>query len=291
MKKLKIFLFGAVASALFALCVPASAQSRGGSDSAGASFAEVTFRCTYWQRPKEKVPPLFVREGKNFSPIAFFEMGFQRSYAYQGELPIPVYRKATEAEAEQRKLAGMKKSEAEYVPYFTIDPQGMKDIGVLLLPGKMENKPANEMIVFNWSEKDFPFGSIRIMNLSKRRLMGQLTPRGAEKGERFQLNHKKYFTSKPIGDARKKMYELQLATVVNKKPLLVFSSSAPFFSDTRSMIFIIPAGKNPQQKDGVPEFDFKMLKDYKRPAAEADVPAARKNPNRRKPAPPPPGAK
>lgn len=261
MRFLKILTIGA-----FAVLVAGTelfAQARVGGDP--ADTASVTFRCAWWQRPDGQQPPLYVKDGRDYKFLTLFEMAFQRGYEYRGVLPIPIFRKATEAEIEQRKAAGVKKADLEYIPLFAVNPRGMKDIGVILLPGKLENKPDKEMLVFDWSEKSFPYGTIRIANFFRRGLIGQLTPQGEDRGENFRLKHMEIFTSKPIGEKRR-IYDIQLAAVVDKQPKVIYSSAAAFFPETRTMIFIIPKPGQKVQPGELPALEFRAIKD-RRPVA------------------------
>ncbi len=256
-------------SAALCFCVPAEvfAQSRGARSAApaAAKVASVTFRCALWQRAGTEVPMLYVKDGNDYRLLQLFEMAFQRSFEYRGPLPIPVFRKATEAEIEQRKAEGVKAADREYIPLFFINPRGMKDFGVIFLPGKFEKKPDREILVFDWSERAFPYGTIRIANFSRRGLIGQLTPKDEkDKTQNFRLRQAGMFTSAPIG-AKRKIYEIQLAALVDKEPKVVYSSAAAFFGDTRTMIFVIPAAGEKAAPGEAPKLDFRFLKDRRRP--------------------------
>ena len=157
----------------------AEAQARRGLGSATATDT-VIFRCAYWEKPAN-APQLFVKEGKDYVYLNVLKMAFARPYKYRGALPIPVYRKATPEEVAQRKSEGVKASDLEYIPLFTINPRGMKDIGVIFLPGALERKTEDTQLVFDYSEKSFPYGSIRVLNFSGRALLGRLVPQGDDK--------------------------------------------------------------------------------------------------------------
>lgn len=263
MHLLKSFCVGVIA--LLATSLPAFAQARAGASPLDAAAGAVTLRCALWQRAGMDIPALYIKDGSDYKIFQLFEMMFQKEYKYRGPVPIAVYRKATEAEIAQRKAEGMKKSEQEYIPLFAINPKGMKDIGVILLPGKLENKPEKEILVFDWSEKAFPYGTIRIANFSRRGLMGQLTPQGSDKGETFKLKHGAFFTSEKLAEKRK-IYELQLAASVNKKPQVIYSSAASFYGDARTMIFIIPDMTSKAGAEEAPKLDFRSIRDRKRVA-------------------------
>lgn len=252
-------------SAALCFCVPAEvfAQSRGARSAApaAAKVASVTFRCAFWQKPKG-MPELYVKSDGGYAALPVHVMAFSPKYSYRGPLPIPVFRKATEAEIEQRKAEGVKAADAAYVPVASINPRGMRDVGVIFLPGALEKKDEKLQLVFDCSEKNFPYGSIRVLNFSTRDLLGRLTPRGGE-AENFRLRHGSGFLSKPQ-EKEREIYDVRFAAIVNKKPKLVYSSGAAFFKSSRVLLFVIPAdpesAKNP---NAVPELDFRLLKDYK----------------------------
>lgn len=273
---MKRILFVILAFAALCVCVPAFAQSRGGA-SRGArggaadfdpSAVSVTLRVAYWTKPEGKdAQKLYIKSGHEYHILPVLEMAFQYSIDYRGTVPIPVYRKATEAEMAAQKDAGVKKADIGFIPLFSINPRDMRDIGVILLPGKLENKPAGEVLIFDWSDKAFPYGSVRIGNFCKRRLMGLLKPQDEPQGETFALGPGKFFTSSPVkGNSR--IYELQLAALVKKEPQIVYSSAARFYGNARTILFIVPKAGVPQPKDGVPVLDFRSIQEYK-PAEHA----------------------
>lgn len=269
MKRILVFIL-----LLAALCVPAFAQSRGGARAGRAAAldepgtTQVILRCAYWQRPADKdAQKLFIKSGHEYRILPVLEMAFQYSIDYRGPVPIPVYRKATEAEIAARQAAGVKKTDLEYVPLFSINPRGMKDIGVVLLPGNLENKAEKDVLVFDWSEKAFPYGSVRIANFCKRRLMGMLKPQGDPEGETFALAPGKFFTSRPMTESDR-IYELQLAALVNKEPKMIYSSAARFYGNARVIIFIVPKAGAKQTKEDVPVLDFRSIIDRKHPERE-----------------------
>ena len=259
MKYFKYLLIGI--TALF-FAVTANAQARRSGNSVPAAETDtVTFRCAFWEKPAN-APQLFVKEGRNYVYLNILKMAFARPYKYRGALPIPIFRKATPEEIAQRKAEGVKTADLEYIPMLSINPRGMKDIGVLFLPGAVEKQNENAQLVFDYSEKAFPYGSVRVLNFSGRALLGRLIPQGADdKAENFKLRNRDSFLSKPFEDARR-IYEIQLAAVVNKKPMKIYSSAAAFYKTNRVMLFIVPAdGNSAKNTDGVPQLDFRMIKD------------------------------
>ncbi len=231
------------------------AQSRIGAPG-DPGLGTATLRCTFWEREKTPPPPFFVKNGNNYQPLSAYVLTFGNAVKYRGDFPIIVYRKATDAEVAQRKAEGVKRSDLEYVPLFTINPCGLRDIGVILLPGTLENKPENQILVFDWGESSFPTGTIRIANFSRIPLLGKLTPRG-NADEKFRLKHGEVYLSKPIPTERI-VYDIQFATRIGKETVLLRSTNAVFRNNTKTMFFVIP--KNRPKAGERPEIDFRMIR-------------------------------
>ncbi len=259
MKKLIFALFGFCAATLIGVPV-AFAQSRGNAPDDPAAVS-VLVRCAYWERPESTPPPLFIKSRKGYRSLPVFAMAFGAPIEYRGPTPIPVCRKASDEEIEQRKAEGVKASDREYIPLFSINPGKLKDIGVVLLAGKNGAPAGRNMLVFDWSEEAFPYGTVRIANFSKQTLIGQLLPRDSTP-ERFTLKDGGFYVSKPVG-AERRVYGIQLAAMVNKKPEIICSTNAVFRDNSRVMLFVIP--KSRPKPGEIPDIDFRSIKDYKRP--------------------------
>lgn len=275
MKYFKYLLIGLLG--IFSI-VTAEAQSRRGNATVPAIETDtVTFRCAYWEKPAS-APQLFVKEGRDYVYLNVLKMAFSRPYKYRGALPIPIFRKATPEEIAQRKAEGVKAADLEYIPLFSVNPRGMKDIGVIFLPGALEKKTDDAQLVFDYSEKSFPYGTVRVLNFSGRPLLGRLIPLGAEeKGENFRLKNRDGFLSKPF-EGERCIYEIQLAALVNKKPVKIYSSAAAFYKTNRVLLFIVP-GDSQSAKDvnAIPKLDFRMLKDQRPLAPVSPETASPKN--------------
>lgn len=263
MKTLIFALFGFWAVTLFGVPV-AVAQSRGNAHD-DPSAVSVLVRCAYWERPESTPQTLFIKSRKGYRSLPVFTMAFGAPIEYRGPTPIPVCRKASEEEIEQRKAEGVKASDREYVPLFSINPGKLKNIGVVLLAEKSGVSAGRNMLVFDWSEEAFPYGTVRIANFSKQPLIGQLLPRDGET-ERFSLKDGGFYVSRPVG-AERRVYGIQLAAMVNQKPEIICSTNAVFRDNSRVMLFVIPKSK-PKPSE-IPDIDFRSIKDYKRPTPAA----------------------
>lgn len=162
----------------FAICVfccvgiAAFAQSRApagrGAPVPPREMSTVRFRCAYWDASQRTAEKLFVKERKGFRYLNLGVMAFIGEYTYSGPLPVPIYRKATEAEIAQRKAdPDVPKSEVEYVRMYEIDPHGLKYFGAILLPSAPE-KNFEKPLIFDLDMKAFPPGAIRFFNYTRR---------------------------------------------------------------------------------------------------------------------------
>ncbi|MBR6797751.1 MAG: hypothetical protein IKM45_03570 [Opitutales bacterium] len=278
MKYFKYLLIGLIG---LLSAITAGAQSRRGVETVPASETEtVTFRCAFWEKPAS-APQLFVKEGRNYVYLNVLKMAFARPYKYRGALPIPIFRKATQEEIAQRKAEGVKAADLEYIPLFSVNPRGLKDIGVIFLPGALEKKTDDAQLVFDYSEKAFPYGTVRVLNFSGRPLLGRLIPQTEEeKSENFRLKNRDGFLSKPF-EGERRIYEIQLAAIVNKKPVKIYSSAAAFYKTNRVLLFIVPKDtQSAKDVNAIPKLDFRMLKDQRPLAPVSAETATQKNATR-----------
>ncbi len=151
------------------ISVPAFAQARGnGSAGVPVERDTVRFRCAYLDSSQQTDEKLFVKERKGFRLLNLGVMAFLGEYSYSGTLPVPIFRKATSAEIEQRKKDPLvPKAEVEYVRVYELNPHGLDYFGAILLPsasGKAFEKP----LIFDLNPKSFPPGAVRIYNFSRK---------------------------------------------------------------------------------------------------------------------------
>ena len=233
-------------SAALCFCVPAAvfAQSRGARSAApaAAKVASVTFRCAFWQKPKG-MPELYVKSDGGYAALPVHVMAFSPKYSYRGPLPIPVFRKATEAEIEQRKAEGVKAADAGYVPVFSINPRGMHDVGVLVLASDASGISENSVLVFNDAEGSFPLGAVRVFNFSGVSLLGRFSQGENGNAENFRLSRGGNHTFMPSSDIR--TTTLQIAARVGGKPEILDSCVVLLKRNAKTVLFIVP--KNMRQ--------------------------------------------
>lgn len=180
MRKFHFTLFTIFAALLFG--VPALAQSRGNAAGTPASASSARFCITYWSYGQEPAEEIYYKESPNARSYKFMKIGvmcFFKEFEYRGKFPMPIFRKATPAEIEQRKKEGGAKShDLEYTKIAEIHSNGLTHFGVVLLPMK-ENFSKESQLIFNLDEKAFPPGTYRIYNASKRVIGLKIKPESA----------------------------------------------------------------------------------------------------------------
>ncbi len=255
LKKLQIFAIAALALAGTTFAEAQQNRRSRGTNSAAAEqkTSGTILRFMYWAGVKnDETPDFFYREHRDFKPLQITEMSFAKAFRYQGNFPIGVFRKATEAEIAARKEQGIKGLEAEYVPVAEIAvDKNFKEAGILI-PGDIRTA---RPVVLDFSQKTFPNGSVIVMNMSGMPIKGIFAepeegqpgaPAGTKKMEPqiFDLASGKLWTSKPVKSY--KILDVQLAIPFAKTPggwHRVFASSAAFVETSRSVIFVLPSDK------------------------------------------------
>lgn len=266
--------FLAICALAFAgLPLVAQAQQRGRLASASeAKHTTVVVRCSYWTQPGQvrKTEPLFYLDGRDYEPFVITDMAFVRAYEYRGPNPMVLYRKASPEEIIQRQEEGFSKSELEYIPYAKIAiPEGMRDVGVLI-PGNIQTaKP----VVFDFSEKVFPQGSMMVLNMCKVPVQfGLAAPRSkaklmAPQGVELPVG------GRWITKAVKERISLNIRAAVPAKSeasgwKTVFSSSGVFRPTTRSVLFVLQSNAPKKgDDDGLPNLEFRQASVAPKPIA------------------------
>lgn len=264
MNFLKKIVFPALVSACFSLCVPiAFAQSRGNALSpSDPTNAEVRFRIAFWTTPKTPAPLLYVKDGKTYKPFQIYEMVFRETQIYRGPLPIVICRKASAQEAEARKnMPEIKKADIDYIPYFTINPHGLNDIGILVQGDNLENLSPKNIRIFDYREKTFPYGTLRIANFSGKELLCNMLPRGQEP-IRFKLKNQGEYITRNIGEGRQ-IFENQFAVRVGEGPRIIYSAGCVFYGDSRTLVFISRDTRNTASNTDVPHVFLRTIREVK----------------------------
>ncbi len=258
----------------------AQAQQRGSANTreATASHGNVIVRFTYWIGTNVKEQEFFYKDGKDYKPLLITQMAFVKAYKYRGEIPMGVYRKATESEIAQRREQGIKGADLEYVEYAKVNiPNGIKDAGILL-PGDLKTvKP----IVFDFDEKKFPQGATMVMNMSGMPVRGAFAEADNDEGaaktfndgkpQSFELKNGDRWVSTRVKDYT--ILDMRLAVPFSGDASgwrMVFASSAVFHATTRSVIFVLPSSKR-QLEGRPPSVEIRQAQVANVPAEDKDT--------------------
>ncbi len=200
----------------------------------------VKFRCAYWRRP-EKAPDLFVKTNGEYHRYQMFELSFPKIISLPVGEPLVFY----------------VKTDDDFAPYFSLDPQGMNDCAAIIFPNFNPATPdgRDRVRLFDFSEKAAPLGSIVIYNWFEKgkRLECEFTFRtdGNDSTDRqiASLNYGEYCTTRPI-DGMRKICGLKIFDGETKKE--VRSTDMAIRNDSCTYIFLIPSADH--AIDGAPDF-------------------------------------
>lgn len=250
----------------------ANAQQRGRLSNADeSSRSTVVVRCSYWTQPGQtrKAQVLYYLNGRDYEPFFIADMAFVRAYEYRGPTPIPLYRKATEAEIAQRRAEGVSKSELEYIEVAKIPTKGLRDIGVLI-PGELtSSKP----VVLDFSESRFPLGSMMVLNMCPTPIQfGLAVPKNKPQTlppQAVQLSPGGLWTTKAVKE--RTALDIRAAVPEGAGWKTVFSSAGVFHPGRRSVLFVMESAR--KRSDGLPALEFRQASVAPKPIApvpEAD---------------------
>lgn len=266
LKRTTLFIFCVLA--LAGLPTLANAQQRGRlANSDVSSHTAVVVRCSYWTQPGQtrKTQPLYYLNGRDYEPFFIADMAFVRAYEYRGPTPIPLYRKATEAEIAQRKAEGVSKSELEYIPIASIPTKGFRDIGVLI-PGDVT---ASNPVVFDFSESTFPLGSMMVLNMCPTPIQfGLAVPKNKPQTlppQAAQLPQGGRWITKAVKE--RTALDIRAAVPEGASWKTVFSSAGVFHPGRRSVLFVMESAK--KRSDGLPALEFRQASVAPKPIAPA----------------------
>ncbi|MCD8283952.1 MAG: hypothetical protein LUD39_05535 [Opitutae bacterium] len=286
LRKLRILVICALAFA--GTLGVAEAQQRRQSSSRSSDSAQrqsdIVVRFMYWAGASgDKSTNFFYKEGRDYKPLLITEMSFAKAYRYHGELPMNIYRKATEAEIAARREQGVKAADLEYIPHATVAiDRKLREAGILI-PGDLRTvKP----VVLDFSEKVFPLGSTMVMNMAGMPVQGYLAeppggqpnaPKDAPKmpPQTFSLQRQgQFWISAPV-----KAYmtlDMRLAVPFEGAEggwSMAWASSAVFHATARSVVFVLPSTK-PQLEGKPPRVEVRQAGVVQSPPENSDNNAA-----------------
>lgn len=229
------------------------AQARRNAEPVPAVRDTVRFRCAYLDASQQSDEKLFVKERKGFRLLNLGVMAFLGEYSYSGPLPVPIYRKATPAEIEQRKKDPLvPKAEVEYVRVYELSPRGLDYFGAILLPSSSVGKAFEKPLVFNLDPRAFPPGAVRIYNFSRKTVGVKYEVQGEPKTQStFTIRHQDSALT-PATGTDNGMFELRAFIRPSKtQPLQeVFRTVGVVQKKQRYCAFLLPDSRETKRNGG-----------------------------------------
>ena len=122
-----------------------------------------TLRFAWWNFPN-KVPELALQMGRDRVPVTPNPMSLSTAIEYQGDVNAVLLKKVLSAETDKTG-----KPKISWAPYATIVLTAKDtDIGVLLIPNEKDDSCITRP--FDFSLETFPFGTLKLVNLSRARI-------------------------------------------------------------------------------------------------------------------------
>ncbi|MBR6797750.1 MAG: hypothetical protein IKM45_03565 [Opitutales bacterium] len=198
----------------------------------------ITLRCAYWDKPSQNIFDIYVRQNGKFQRCQLFELVFSQ--------------KLTPEVEKDGKVTVYRKIDGDFLPIFSIDPCGMDNLAVVILPKFNPNEPDGAYVqLLDLEEKKFPKGALKVINWSKEDVVGDIVFRASDINRRFLLRCGEFF----ISDSLTKNRDICNISFVDpqdqNRP--VYESAFSLFKENQTILFVL---KN--RETG--EFEFKMSK-------------------------------
>ena len=155
-----------------------------------------TLRLAWWSIPGERIE-LGIVQGKEIIPVVALEMNLDLAKDYRGPATLQLVRKkiatqkteaydpeklyatatatAPKPDAKAKPEPATKEKAADWAPFATVALPDSTDVGVLLLLGANDTAGGR---AFDYDAGRFPYGSIRLVNLSGSNLAGEIDTKG-----------------------------------------------------------------------------------------------------------------
>ncbi|MCX6918172.1 MAG: DUF1659 domain-containing protein [Verrucomicrobia bacterium] len=268
---MRLFLF--LATALSLVAAPEPPPER-----------KCTLRLAWWANPSERVE-LAIVQGKEIIPFVALEMNLDLSKEYRGPAQLVIVRKkgaaqkieafdpdklyaqsATPKPDPKAKPEPVKKEKADdWAPFASLALPDSPDIGVLLL---MAPDGSCAGRAFDYEAGRFPYGSIRVVNLSASTLAGEIDAKG------FRL-------APGSSDLLPVIFRERMTSHIKLAALLPNNGLEPILGtkiagrpNRRSLVFVLQTGVS---ADGRPLFESRSIESVE-PVAPVVVPPANGKP-------------
>jgi hypothetical protein len=242
-----------------------------------------TLRLAWWANPTERVE-LAIVQGKEIVPVVALEMNLDLSKEYRGAAQLTIVRKkgatqkvepfdpdklyaqaaapALKPDAKAKPETAKKEKADEWAPFATVALPDSPDIGVLLL---MAPDGTCAGRAFDYEAGRFPYGSIRIVNLSAATLAGEIDAKG------FRLAPGSSDLLPVIFRERQTSHIKLAALLPNDGFEPILGTKIAGRPNRRSLVFVLQTGIS---ADGRPLFETRSIESVEAiaPAAPATAP-------------------
>lgn len=227
-----------------------------------------TLRLAWWANPSERVE-LAILQGKEIVPIVALEMNLDLTKEYHGAAQLTIVRKKGAAQkveafdpdklyapgatpspkpdAKAKPEAAKKEKADEWAPFASVALPDSTDVGVLLL---MAPDGSCAGRAFDYGAGRFPYGSIRVVNLSAATLTGEIDAKA------FRLAPGSADLL-PIVFRERQTSHIQLTAVLANGSLEpILGTKIAGRPNRRSLVFVLLTGNTP---DGRPLFETRSI--------------------------------
>jgi len=243
-------------------------------------------RLAWWANPAERVE-LAIVQGKEIVPVVALEMNLDLSKDYRGAAQLTIVRKKGAAqkvaefdpdklyaqgttpppkpEAKPKPEPAKKEKADEWAPFATVALPDSGDVGVLLL---MAPDGTCAGRAFDYEAGRFPYGSIRVVNLSAATLAGEIDA----KGFRLAPGSSELL---PVVFRERQTSHIKLAALLPNDGLEpILGTKIAGRPNRRALVFILQTGVS---ADGRPLFESRSIESVE-PVAPIAPPVANGKP-------------
>lgn len=239
-----------------------------------------TLRLAWWANPTERVE-LAIVQGKEIVPVVALEMNLDLSKEYRGPAQLIIVRKKGAAqkveafdpdklyaqaatpkpEAKAKPEPAKKEKPEEWTSFTTVALPESSDVGVLLL---MAPDGSCAGRAFDYEAGRFPYGSIRVVNLSAMTLAGEIDTKG------FRLAPGSSDLLPVIFRERQTSHIKLAAVLPNDGIEPILGTKIAGRPNRRSLVFILQIGGD---TDGRPLFESRSIESVEPVVPVAPPPA------------------
>ena len=246
-----------------------------------------TLRLAWWANPTERVE-LAIVQGKEIVPVVALEMNLDLTKEYRGAAQLTIVRKkgaaqkveafdpdklyaagtapAPKPDAKAKPEPTKKEKADEWAPFASVVIPDSPDVGVLLL---MAPNGSCAGRAFDYEAGRFPYGSIRVVNLSASTLAGEIDAKG------FRLAPGSSDLL-PVTFRERQTSHIKLAALLPNDGLEpILGTKIAGRPNRRSLVFVLQTGVTPE---GRPLFESRSIESVEPVAPAVPPPTANGKP-------------